>query len=347
MRRGGTQVVAVAARTPVGASAEGTAAAIRAGISRMAEHPFMVDPTGTELLCARDPELAPNLFGVQRMIALLRHAIAELAEKVTASGTPSGRVPLLLATPCVRPGFDAAARRSLSQAFAAQPVAGVELQIELVGEGHAGSLVALQTAVSRMESAAAPEMIWVGGVDTYLQADTLDWLDAQELLACGKRRSGMRVGEGAVLLALMKERTRKTLRLPWLATCAHSGLSMETRNPRSPEGMLGEGLTRAIQVALAEAGSADHLYCDINGERWRADDWGFTALRCGELLGAPSDYTTAHGAIGDLGAATGALSCLLAVQAWSRGYCDGARALVCGSSWNGERAAVLLERGES
>jgi hypothetical protein len=70
-------------------------------------------------------------------------------------------------------------------------------------------------------------------------------------------------------------------------------------------------------------------------------------MRTGELFRDPSAYLTAVSRIGDLGAATGALSCVLAAQAWARGYASGPNALVAGSSWSGLRGAVLLTSGES
>ena len=58
----GAHIVATAVRCAVGLTAESAAAAIRAGISRVAEHPFMVDAAGEKLLCARDAGFAAGLL---------------------------------------------------------------------------------------------------------------------------------------------------------------------------------------------------------------------------------------------------------------------------------------------
>ena len=47
-------VVSLGARTPLGLSAEAAAAAARAGIRRIAEHAFMVDPAGEPLMTAAE-----------------------------------------------------------------------------------------------------------------------------------------------------------------------------------------------------------------------------------------------------------------------------------------------------
>jgi hypothetical protein len=76
-------IIAVGACTPVGRTAESSAAAIRAGISRVREHPFMVDGLGERLKCAYDPALESETLGVERLLALARHALCEVAAKVT------------------------------------------------------------------------------------------------------------------------------------------------------------------------------------------------------------------------------------------------------------------------
>ncbi|MEY4514953.1 MAG: hypothetical protein RLZZ450_7075, partial [Pseudomonadota bacterium] len=332
----------IAARTPVGATAEGTAAAIRAGISRVAAHDFMVDPVGDELYCACDPELAPTLFGVGRIIQLVSFALEEMIEKLAASQLLVPAISVLLALPELRPGFGDLQRLQLRHALEALDL-GVALQFEFFCEGHAGALHALKVAMQRLRTKTPGAIIITGGVDSYLEADTIDWLDAEQLLARSGRRSGMPPGEGAVLLALTSDASRRAHKLPLLATCLGSGLSVEARKRVSAEGLLGEGLSRAVLAALESATVPTDVYCDINGERWRVDDWGFAVLRCSERLGHGTNYTTGTSSVGDLGAASGALGCMLAAQAGQRGYARGRYALVCGSSWSGQRAAILLE----
>ena len=103
---------------------------------------------------------------------------------------------------------------------------------------------------------------------------------------------------------------------------------------------------RAVATLRLPDERIDDLYCDINGERHRTDEWGFTALRHHAAIRDGSDYVTAAGAWGDVGAASGVLSCVLAIRAWERRYAHGPRALIWASSPAGLRGVVILEREE-
>ena len=88
----------------------------------------------------------------------------------------------------------------------------------------------------------------------------------------------------------------------------------------------------------------DDFFCDINGERARTTDLAFTLVRTGSLF-RDGAYVTPTGSVGDVGAAAAPLNCIVAAQAWARGYAHGTTALVSGASWAGLRGAALLGRG--
>ena len=147
----------------------------------------------------------------------------------------------------------------------------------------------------------------------------------------------------------MTERVRKRLGVPSLARVRSVGQATEPRRLGCHEGLLGEGLSLALGAATAglapDAPIAD-VYADINGERHRSEDWGFTLLRTSALLRDGTRYVTSAGSCGDVGAATAALQVLLAARAWARGYAAGPRALAFAGSWGGARGVALLEAGE-
>jgi 3-oxoacyl-[acyl-carrier-protein] synthase-1 len=90
------------------------------------------------------------------------------------------------------------------------------------------------------------------------------------------------------------------------------------------------------------AEAVDDVYGDINGERYRTDEWGFAVLRTNHALRSVQSEVPTQ-CWGDVGAASGALGCMLAVRAWARGYAKGTRALVWAGSDGGLRSAVVLE----
>src|SRR5580658_11084665 len=93
------QVVALAARTPVGLRSISTAAAIRAGISRVAGHPIFVDANGEFVRCGYDARLGPAVFGADRLLALGRSVLRETAFALAAATRILRTVPVILALP--------------------------------------------------------------------------------------------------------------------------------------------------------------------------------------------------------------------------------------------------------
>jgi 3-oxoacyl-[acyl-carrier-protein] synthase-1 len=343
-------IVAVGAYTPVGLAAEAAAVAARAGVSRVREHPFMLHPgSGEPLYCAMVPAIEPAVSSHGRFVALAQGVLVEIAEKLCASGPCPVDVPVVLAIPEPRPGFQDGDAVRLGRAVASLVLPGIrELRARRVGLGHAGVFQALALATDAI-AAGKTELCVVAGVDSYLDADAIDWLYATRRLKGEEVRNGFTPGEAAGAVCLAGDGVRARLGLPSLARIRAVATAEEPRLADSEEGLLGEGLSAVLasigaRLRLPEE-SVDSIYCDINGERSRTEEWGFAALRAPGVLSDPSRYVSAIGTWGDVGAATGALSCVLAVQAFQRGYAPGPRALAWGSSWAGLRGAAVLEEG--
>ena len=148
-------IVATGARTPVGLYSASAAAAVRAGISRLAEHPFMIDQAGDPMPAAMDSKLDPALFGAQRFIELAKSALQE----VTASGISA---PLYLGLPEIRPGFTEKDAYAISAAMQCSDV-------NIIVEGHAAGLAAFQAATRRIQNGEL-EACLVGGVESVLSS---------------------------------------------------------------------------------------------------------------------------------------------------------------------------------
>lgn len=342
-------VVAVSVRCAVGLSAPASVAAIRAGISRLQEHPALSTAAGEPLVCARVPGVAAELSGAERIAVLAEDALRDLAEDLRLA-RPDARLlaPVLLALPEARPGFGAERADWLRNALGARAVEGAgAVVVDDVGRGHAGALSALEQAVERVAKGRDPVCV-AGGVDSYLDVDSLAWLESKRLIKREGVRNGFPPGEAAAFVAVASDAERRRLGLPSLARVRAVACARERRDPDSDCGLLGEGLTEAITRATRELRWPDEtisdVYCDINGERARTEDWGFTLTRTAARFRDGTAYVTAAGECGDVGAASGALGCALAVQAWQRRYAHGPRALVWGASWGGLRGAALLEQ---
>lgn len=340
-------IVAVGARTPVGLTAESTAAAVRARISRITEHPILVDVRGEPVRMAQDGLLDPGLFGLPRIVALARSALDEVLGKL-GSRAQGLRIALLLGLPELRPGWSEREVAAVQQELTL-PLGLIGGKPHVIPGGHAAALEALRRGTELIGEGRA-DLCLVGGVESYLEPDTLLWLDTNRQLLRSGMRSAFHPGEGAGFLALAGERVRRQLGLKSLGIPLATQVSRESKLIKTDEQNTGEGLTRALQAALTELSRrgerVDDVYCDLNGERYRTEEWGFALLRTQQAFRDASAARTAVSEWGDMGAASGALLMILALRAWARGYAQGPTALVWASSEGGLRGAVVLRRTE-
>ncbi len=343
------QIVALGARAPVGLTAESVAAALRAGISRVRR--VLVPELGGESdsFLARDGLLAPQEWdGAARMAALGAAALAEVVGKlVPATAHLNAEVPVHVGLPEERLGWEAADASRVVAALSAVGGESLRLKIEPRLAGHAAALEGLQEAITQIGRAGRCPLVIVGGVDSYHDLKTLAWLrETNQWLEEGAR-TGFAPGEAAAFVALMAASEARRLGLTPAATVRTVTTARETKQINTDTLNLGEGLTAAVSKALAPLDGSretvENIHCDINGDRYRSEEWGFVALRLGSSFRDASAYHTPVRSCGDVGAATGALNLVVSAQAWRRRYARGPRALVWGSSDAGLRAAALLE----
>jgi 3-oxoacyl-[acyl-carrier-protein] synthase-1 len=339
-------IVATGARTPIGLRSATSAAALRAGIMRVGEHPFMFDGSGEPLMCAMDPRLDPALLGPARLSALVEPALREATEPMRAVAGARARVPVYLGLPERRPGFQEPDAQLVLRSIAALQGLPVEpSQILPCLGGHAAGLSALADAVGAI-ARGTTEICLVGGVESYLHLDTIEALGAERQLACPTTRSGFIPGEGAGFCLLMATHVCRRLRLRPLARVSAVAVGREGKTMKSTEICLGEGLDATIRrtmAALPDSRPADEVICDINGERYRNEEWGFVCLRSWQCFVDPSGFRSPADTWGDMGAASGPLFAMLACQAAERGYGKGPRTMVWASSEGGLRAAAVLD----
>ena len=97
---------------------------------------------------------------------------------------------------------------------------------------------------------------------------------------------------------------------------------------------LGEGLSETVRNAVSNLRPPEErvndLFCDINGERYRNEEWGFVCLRLSQYFDDPTAYRSPAECWGDMGAASGPLLAMLVCQAYVRGYSQGAARHVVG-----------------
>lgn len=332
------------ASTPVGASMQSAAAAVRAGVTRVGEHVSLVDRRGKPVVSAA-VEGVEGMRAGDRAVELVTRPFSEL---LGALGGYADPVPVLLSFPEARPGWDEGDDRAVSQALSRLAAnQNVKASIRCGGRGHAGVFEALKVAVELVANRAAKACV-VGGVDSYLDPRTLGWLDSQRRRRAAYVRSGFVPGEAAAFVLVGAPELRHELRCTTLARVRGVHVARERVTVSENEEVLGEGLSSAVRGAARGVVTAstlvDDIYCDLNGERYRADEWGFALLSTQQWLRDGTKYVAPAGSWGDVGAASGALMMGLATEASQRGYARGRLAMAWASSDGGLRGAAVIER---
>ncbi len=337
-------VVAIGASTPIGRDAWSSAAAVRAGITGFREHPYMTDSVGEPIRVAHADWLDTELSGVGRFEALLFPAIEQVMEPLQIN--TGLRVALALGLPSARPGLPQALDHELRSRISRR-YRGHFGSSAAFPSGHAAGLLALDAAFTRFAQGGLDACV-VAGVDSYINRETLEWLEScDQLHGAGLLNNawGFIPGEAAGALLLMRGSIAEHLRLEALSEVLATGAAYEPSRIKTESVCIGEGLTSAFRRALAvlPAGTqVTDVYCDMNGEPYRADEYGFTCLRVKESFASPADFIAPADCWGDVAAAGGALHLMLSTIAGAKGYSHGNLAFAWASAEGGERAAVVL-----
>lgn len=336
-------ICGIGARTPLGLDAPSAAAAVRAAISAVTADTDLVDQSGENICVARDAQVPPDVGIVDRMATLLASALHEALGGVFPRNAGES-LQCLIGLPATRPGLPIGLDQAISTALA-EYLGGSPGTIGVLPYGHAAGLMAFQIAAQRIAQEETGLCI-VAGVDSYLSAQTLEWLDTTGRLMSGDNRSGFPPGEGAGTCLLASRRAADQYALPVLGVISAAATAIEPHPDRSGAVCLGEGLSAAILSATQHLRlpreRVTATYCDLNGERYRSEEFTYALLQTQEAFVNAHDYLCPADCWGDMGAASGPLLACLAITADRRGYSKGPRPLLWAGSESGYRSAVLL-----
>jgi 3-oxoacyl-[acyl-carrier-protein] synthase-1 len=340
-------IVGVGAQTPVGRTAPYAAAAVRARISCAEEHPHLVDLRYEPMVVAQARWLHDEhdeTDCAERMWALAEPALREALEPLEQLPPRPLRLSVVLALPEPRPGLPADRLAWLAQRLR-EELAGA-VPVEVVTAGHAAGLRSLELACRHLAEHRADACL-VGGIDSSLCPETLNWLEAEGKLFTSRNPRGAIPGEAAAFCLVMTSDQIERVGLPSLAEVAVVATAEEPAPLGSRDPCIGEGLSQAFQSVLAKLSpevQVDHVLCDLNGEPYRADELAFTLARTSERFVRPGAFRTPVDCWGDVGAASGVLLLMLAASAFQRGYAPGPLTLVSTSSGaHPLRAAAVLQ----
>lgn len=339
-------VVGTGARTAVGSSAPATAAAVRAGIAAMAQHPYMIDHMGNPMMVCRDPTLPIELSMTDRLVELALGAAREALEALPEKSRDLMPMPVWVALPEQRPGLPEYFEHDFFRRLSAGLSDRVHVQqMNCRPLGHAGGLYCMEQAIEWLQRGES-RFCLVGGVDSYLDADMLEWLDDQEQLHSETAIWGFCPGEGAGFCLLASGTIAASHSLTASIEVLAAATAQEPNRIKTETVCIGIGLSEAFKKALASLPRDDRVHytiCDMNGEPYRGNEYGFSVLRNPGKFADDEDFMTPADCWGDVGAASGLLFVVLASFAAQKGYAPGPYVLLWASSEGGLRGAVLLK----
>lgn len=342
-------IIGVGACTSLGANAAASAAAVRAGISSFAEHPFMIDTAGNPMIVARAPYLIPDISGANRYLSLAIPAVEEALHSLHTLNVNISDIPAIIGLPAERPGLPEGIDKQIVKAFSSITDVSKKLsQIETIQNGHSAGLMALEAGLHKLRKGIA-EFCLIGGVDSYLEPETLEWLEAcEQLHSAGEMNNawGFVPGEAAGFCLLASRNALLKYNISPLVEIMTVATAYEENLIKTDTVCLGIGLTDVFEQVLRTLPTSfskiGNIVCDMNGEPYRADEYGFASLRVAEYFADTSDFVAPADCWGDVGAASGPLFINLARAAWQKGYANGPSALLWTSSESGERSAAIL-----
>jgi 3-oxoacyl-[acyl-carrier-protein] synthase-1 len=377
-------VTGLGAVTAVGYSAIASCAALRAGLSLATElDSFEVaDPTtgaGSPVVghCARG--LTDGYVSAGRLIRLAVRALEDLRLDLASDDFDDTHVLL-----CLPSGWDRSERdrqRAEGLLEADDEAAGVSahypkpfdrvaelrdrgirtalrmaglpqtLSVRCFAADEAGFAEAASAAFELIQRGAAGRCI-VGGVDCYVDVESLDVAHDLGLLKTDANPVGFMPGEAAAFVALESlRRTRRDRGAPHALLHAPA-IAREPFHRCSGRPALGAALAGSILASLSglpgRSPTPSFLVGSLNGDGYRAQDFGTALVRLGPTrdLGELPHWRPAA-SFGQIGAALGAASVAVCARAFSRGYAPGDVGLVWLTGDRGDRAAFAVTRAVS
>ncbi len=329
---GALRVISSGLCCSVGYTADAASCALRAGMDHFQESDFVAD--GSERLrVARLP--SATLWGGERLALWVRQAVADCLGGVKAFETADTAL-CLLTLERERPHGDD--RTQFATAQAAQRVLGHTFSADsrVFTAGRAGLGHALLRIRHLIDQGHVRRVLLVG-VDSYLNAATINHYLAQERLLTTMNRDGFLPGEAAAAVLLEAA-------APDAPGFVIRGVGRDRADGR-PDGSTpsrGRALTRAMRAALAAAqlkpDDLDFRLSDQNGESFFAREAANALTRLGV---APPTLTTAD-CVGEVGAATGPLMLAWLQRLMPRKDGPGARGLIHLANDDGERSAIVV-----
>ncbi|RYZ41455.1 MAG: hypothetical protein EOO71_11925 [Myxococcaceae bacterium] len=220
-----------------------------------------------------------------------------------------------------------------------------ERNVDILCLGSTGAIQSIQEA-SRWLQARGLDRVLVIAADSYCDPLTLEWLAGARRLKTPENPVGLMPGEAGACFLLEAAASARRRKPAMCFPIASAAVRIEQHHLFSRKPNTGVALAEALEETLVgaalEVPFAGSIVSDLNGENWRANEWGYARLRLESRLAAGLHLMLPALSLGDTGAASGAGGVCVAARALARGYARGAQILVVSSSERGHVGAMCL-----
>ncbi|WP_444994499.1 hypothetical protein [Aliikangiella sp. IMCC44359] len=340
-------IAATSMITPIGKGLERVYCSVEAGINRYQES-SVLGSDGEPVRMALVPHNALKdaidyalLTGElnARQKRLLRLATVALMD--IKSQLPEEKIPLFLAGP--EPYMQSmGVNQTLINNLSRQ--AGVEFDLpysRVTNTGRAGAIEMMEIAMRYFEVSNADYAL-VGGVDSYYDVSTLDYLDNNNRLLLTNNKEGFVPGEAASFALLISPNAPVNIKEKAMAQFISPVVEYEKGHLLGKETFMGDALTCIFQHMNNQTKQlVKHIYSSENGESYYANELALAIIRNksaftkNKKIIRPAEY------LGDIGAAFGCVMLGLAIKKAQEQSHDCPILVFC-SSDSGARAGLYL-----
>lgn len=339
--------------SPVGVNVAQTFASVISGITRMKELPEIYycladdpdfedgEPLVASPISYLDPMRKQKQEPVKWLAYIAAQAFFDLYSGIRLEQDDFQHIGLFMSLPMNRFGWMPEIKDEFIYHFHNFIETDIFPYEKIVFSGHAGGLSLFKTACS-MIAGNEIKYALIGGVESYLFPDCLEFLDKEYRIKSKRNIDGFIPGECAAFILLELDKQHQYKNVSALAhikntasgQCSASELSFNT----------GSVLTEILSDLLDKESEPPVIICDLNGESSRMREWGYAVSRLGIRLGNPVILEHPAICVGDVGAASGAFLTALGIFFLNNKYRQKSSAIIWTGSDNGEREALLIEK---
>lgn len=318
--------------------------AVKTQFSLTRKHPLYVDRCGVRIRASYFPAI--DSTGSVRWQVMLREMLSNLKAKLAALSV-AGEYRLWMILPdAERPGVPDDLDTLLKQC--ATDIFPRWAEINVVRGGHAVAAVALREIMSEQKKSNRLCYDVIVGCESYIAAETLWQLESRKLIhnsysfdsgRAVPNAYGFVPGEGAAAIVLTSGLSRGSQLIS-------VGIGQEKNLRGMDTPCTGTGLASAATQALQgiKSGQLESIVSDLNGEPYRADEYGFALTRLHAFIpGEGYSNVTPVLATGDLGCISLITHlALMAHRYMQPGKNNRLYSLILSSSQDSLRSAVVL-----